>query len=427
MNATPLAANKDVVLGRSTMLAGLLLAARMGAQAIVLISIARLMAAEGYGAFAAVVALASVFAPLAGLGVDFVAMRAAAQTPDASLDAFRRTVPFIFATTLPLLALAGLAAHWCFAETVAPALVWSVLVADVLLFRISELVAKIYQGRGAITRMGVIRMLPAVFRLLGVLALWSLPFTPTLTLWAGLYLAASCAAACVATAWLFYDHPGLPRRLPSAPFAWRDGLHFAGGVVSARLHTEADKALVMGLAGAVSAGIYSAAYRLVELTLVPVTAIVSVAYGRLFGDAHRAGTQAAARSGLHNMGVSVLLGTGISAALYLSLVPVMVWAVGPSFAPVADGLLALAALPVAISLRMTGEQNVAAIGRLRARSAIQWVAAGFALAANLLLIPLAGWTAAACVSLGVETALGLAYLSMLASALRAAPAKDSQG
>lgn len=427
MNAMPRAVNNEAVLDRSTMHATLLLAARMGAQAIVMVSIARLMAAEGYGAFAAIVALASVFAPLAGLGVDFVAMRAAAQTPEASLDAFRRTVPFIFATTLPLLALAGSAAHWSFAGSVSPALVWSVLLADVLLFRISELVAKIYQGRGAITRMGVMRMLPAMFRLLGVLALWSMPFTPTLELWAGLYLAASCAAACVATAWLYYDHPGLPRRLPSTPFAWRDGLHFAGGVVSARLHTEADKALVMSLAGAVGAGIYSAAYRLVELTLVPISAIVSVAYGRLFGDAHRAGTQAAARAGLRYMGVSVLFGISIAVAIYLLLEPVMVWAVGPSFAQVADGVLALAALPIAISLRMTGEQNVAAIGRLRARSAIQWAAAGLALAGNLLLIPIAGWIAAAWVSMGVETALGLAYLFIVARALRAAPSEELRG
>jgi O-antigen/teichoic acid export membrane protein len=411
-------AGRESVIGRSAVVATFLIAARMGAQAIVVISVARLMAADGYGTFAAIVALGSLFAPFSGLGADFIAMRTAAEDPQAALDAFRRTVPLIFASSVPLLALAGLAAHWAFTVAV-PVLVWAVLVADILLYRVSELVAKIYQGRGEITRMGVMRLLPAAFRLVGVLGLWILPVAPTLVSWAVLYLVSSCIAAVVATAWLYHDHRGLQKRLPATRFEWRDGLHFAGGVVSARLHTEADKALVMSLAGATGAGIYSAAYRLIEFALVPVAAVVAVAYGRLFRDAHRAGRREAAGMGLRYMGAGMVLGIVISTGLYYLLAPVMVWTVGPSFAAVSDGLPALAALPIAISLRMTGEQNVAALGELRVRSAIQWLAAAAALAANCVLIPRAGWIAAAWVSLVVETALALAYLLLVVRARRA--------
>ena len=391
-----------------------MLAARMGIQAVVLFSVARFIAADGYGTFAAVVALGSLFAPLSGLGADFVAMRAAAQTPAQSLVAFNRALRITTATTVPLVIVAAAISNAAFSEHIALLIALQVLVADIFMFRISELVAKIYQGRGDMFVMGIVRLLPALLRLVAVGALWLLAAAPTLALWATCYLSGSVAAALLASAWLFRDlRHTLPMGSP-LPFRWKDGLHFAGGVISARLHTEADKMLVLSLSGATGAGVYAAGYRIIELSLLPVAAIVSTAYARLFGSAGTHGTAATAAAGIRSTAACVMLGLVLAAAVWGFLVPALVWSAGPSFATVNEGLLPLAMLPIAMSLRMTGEQNVAAAGFLAIRSRVQWVVAGGALVANFICIPRYGWTAAAYVCMATETTLGLIYLGVMA-------------
>lgn len=403
--------------GRDTIVALAMLASRMGIQAIVLFSVARFIQAEGYGAFAAVVSLGSLFGPLSGLGADFVAMRTTAQQPEASIEAYIRALRITVSTAIPLLLIAVLIADFAFSQHVSLVVAFQILLADILMFRISELVAKIYQGQSAMFKMGVARLLPALLRLVAIAGLWLLATTPTLNLWAMCYFAGSVAAAVIATVWLFADQKYRVQRHPSLLFNLKDGIHFAGGVISVRLHTEADKALVLSLSSAAGAGIYSAAYRIVELSLLPVAAVVSVAYARLFANAQTRGAASAAASGLRYTILSVTLGGIVSIGIWWLLAPVMVSAVGPSFSAVEEGIVALAALPLAMSLRMTGEQNVAAAGLLAQRSRIQWLAAGAALSSNLVFIPTHGWIAAAWTGAVAEAVLGLVYLGMTASTI----------
>lgn len=389
-----------------------LIAARMGCQALVLVGVARLMGVHGYGAFAAVVALASVFGPFCGLGADFVALRAVAEEPGRAREVFHRTLVITALTGLPLLGLAWMLAASGFAAHASATLITAVMVADLLLMRVTELVAKIFQGNSQVLEMGLVRLLPALFRLLAVGGLLLQPVDTTPATWALCYLAASALAAASGVGLMYRRFPLQPGA-HDGPFRWRDGLHFAGGVVSVRMHTEADKAMVMSLSGATGAGVYAAAYRIIEFALVPVGGIVAAAYGRLFAQARHAGHERLTRTALQSSFAALSLGVVVGAVLWSGLVPFMGWILGPEFAAVAEGRHALALLPVFMSLRMTGEQNVAALGILRTRTLVQWSVALSALLANAIVIPRAGWTGSVWICVAAEAVLGLAYLALV--------------
>lgn len=392
--------------------ATLLIAARMGCQALVLVGVARLMGAQGYGVFAAVVALASVFSPLCGFGSDFVALRATAQDASRAREVFRRTLVLIFLSGIPLMAVIWALAFSGFMTHAPATLVGAVLVADLLFMRMTELAAKIFQGDRQMFQMGIVRLLPALFRLLAIGGLSVAAIEATPAAWALYYLAASALAAGISTV-LIYRRYAPAATSPAMVYRWRDGLHFAGGVMSVRMHTEADKALVLSLSGASGAGIYAAAYRLIEFALVPVGGVVAAAYGRLFAEARHGGDTRVTRTALRSSLTVLILGCMVGVALWIAMVPVMVWAVGAEFVAVEEGKHALALLPIAMSLRMTGEQNVAALGALRTRTLVQWSVGLAALSANVAVIPLAGWTGSAWICVVTESVLGIAYLALV--------------
>jgi len=394
---------------RHTLHALLMQLLRMGCQALVLLGIARLLGAHGYGTFAAVVSLASVFAPIAGLGVDFLALRMVARTHNVVRQVFNRALGVTLISSVPLIGIATFIARLLFPDSVTLTMILAVLISDVILLRINELIAKIYQGRSRIARMGSVRIMSSVCRLVALVIFWWSPMDGTPTMWSLFYLAASFSSVMLTLGWILNDFRSTITAAPAERFVLSDGIHFAGGVVSARLYTEADKTLVLALSSATGAGVYAAAYRIVEFSMIPAVALLAVVQGKQFDRAHHRGAEAVIRAALSYSGPCLLLGALIACVFWWLLVPVMVFAAGSSFAAVTEGLLPIALLPLAMSTRMIGEQTIAAVDLLKKRSFLQWSTAAVAVAANVRLIPEHGWVAAAWVCFVAETFLGLCY------------------
>jgi len=401
-----------------TLMALVMIGLRMGLQAVVVVFIARLLGPAEFGAFNAIAALGAVLAPLSGFGIDFIAMRSVARSPSVSLLVFHRSLRRLLLTGFPLFVLVGSVGCFWLDGHATPAFVIAILFADVLMFRVSELVAKMYQGREQITEMGAMRLLPAVSRLIALGAAWALLGKPSALEWAYAYLGGAVLACVVSVAVALVSFRADRDSQDETSGTWADGLHFAGGVVSSRFFTEFDKTLVLALSGALGAGIYAAAYRMVEFTLMPVNAMLSVLYGRSFTETHHLGMRAAVRRRLRFMYACGAASVAVSATLWFCLVPFTVAVLGASFEQVADGRLPLALLPTAMCLRLTGEQALASVGLLGLRSFTQWPAAALAVLLNVLFIPAHGWVAAAWVTLCAEGLLAAVYSGALLRAER---------
>ena len=388
---------------------------RMACQAVVLVLSARLLGVDNYGIITAVVAIALLLGPWSGVGCDFLAMRSIARDPSTATACFWRGLRLIAQSAVPIILVAVALAGFAFGGRFDASLVAVILVAELLLLRPTELIAKIFQGLGRYREMALTRLLNSLTRLM-VLAPLAVAYT-TLSprQWGWAYLVAAVASTALAMVYVF-RRAGIGSYVNAGGPGIRDGAHFASGITSARMSSEFDKALVLALAGSTGAGIYGAGYRLISLAVAPVISFVNVVVTSLFRlrpDSQRA---ALGSRSLTLSGVAIAYGAIVGMFIWLFLPDVAARVLGSDFRAVDAGLVPLALLPMAISCRLVGEQAMAALDHFRRRTSAQWLVAGVAVILNLLLIPAIGWTAAVWVLLFAETMLTMVYLGSILGA-----------
>ncbi|MCG8370216.1 MAG: oligosaccharide flippase family protein [Proteobacteria bacterium] len=387
---------------------------RLVCQALALMLSARLLGADGFGSVAAVVAVSLVLGPWGGLGYDFVALRTISRAGRGSGAHFRRGISLIVRTSVPMVIAVSTAAWLWTRDSSVVELVLLVLTAELVFLRAVELIAKIFQGNDRFGEMGLTRLTISVSRLmvLGMVALLASRISATQWGWAN--LVAAVLALVVAVAFL-RRRQGLSMadRAGTAP-PLRDGLYFAAGITSMRLSTEFDKSLVLGIAGALGAGVYGAAHRIVSLAVAPVISLVNVVVTSFFRLGSHVGGRQLRRRSLVVCGVAVVYGLVVGVFLWFYLPDVAALALGEEFRALAVGLLPLSLLVVPASCRIVGEQAVAAMGRFRLRLAIQWAVAALSVILNLLMIAHFGWQGAAWVLMLTETLLAVGFVAIVA-------------
>lgn len=386
---------------------------RIVCQAIVLILTARLLGVDNYGVIAALVSISLVLGPWSGLGYDFLALRAVSRDPSKSSDCFWQGAKQIAITAPPMIiACVAVASVW-FNEYFRAELVALILIAELLCLRLTELIAKVFQGNSSYRKMAVTRLMNSVARLLVLAPVAAFYSQLTALQWGWVYCVAAVMSMIFSIAFLKICI-GISAPTPNkGRVSASDGMHFAAGVMSTRLSSEFDKSLVLGLAGTAGAGIYGAGYRLISLAVAPVISFVNVVVTSMFKlhrDTER--TDLSERS-LYLCGVAVAYGAAIGSLMWLFLPDVAAMVLGDDFRALSAGLLPLALLPTPIGCRLVGEQAMAALGKFRIRTTAQWSIAALAVSLNLLLIPKVGWTAAAWVLLAAETSLAICYVTAI--------------
>ena len=134
-------------------------------------------------------------------------------------------------------------------------LVALILAAELICLRVTELIAKIFQGRDLFNEMAIVRLMNSITRLAILLPMVFLVSSLTAVQWAATYFIAAIFSLLFGL-YLLQHKIGI--EAPPADYQTdgaSDGIHFASGITSARLSSEFDKALVYSLAGASSAGV----------------------------------------------------------------------------------------------------------------------------------------------------------------------------
>ena len=282
----------------------------------------------------------------------------------------------------------------------------AVCISDLLLMRVIELACF---GFGAVDRMkenaiqNVIGSLPRLIAI-AVLSIWWQPVT--LQKWAGAYLVAST----ISTLYAFYRaHSvwGAPRfNWPALREDVAEGAYFSIGTSAATIYNDIDK-VMLGKISFAAAGIYAAAYRIVDVSMTPIRSLASAAYPHFFrrgvegmGGAHAYATTQIKRACVYSGGLFVVL--------WLSA-PLLPLVLGANYAQTALALRWLALLPLLRSAHVFLADSLSGAGFQGLRSLIQVVIALVNIALNLAILPKYGWLGAAWTSLASD---GLLLLSL---------------
>jgi O-antigen/teichoic acid export membrane protein len=201
---------------------------------------------------------------------------------------------------------------------------------------------------------------------------------------------------------------------PSRELASR-GHGYALGMLTGTSYTEVDKVLMLQIAGAAMAGLYTAAFRVAAVLVIPVSALTTNALPRMF---RAAGSPEWMR---------VFTAVGLAAAAYAALAMGLALAVAPwlpavfgaDYAPSSALLRILAAWVAMYAVHQVAGAGLTSIGRQGTRVAIEACGLGAIVVLNLALLPRLGATGAAWSLLAAESAIAVALGAGLVRGLSA--------
>lgn len=407
-------------LGRNTLLTTSGLVLRAALQAGYLIALSRWLGADGYGLFAGSVAAVILLAPLSNWGLGFVFTEHAADGTVARTSLWHSIVVQA-AIKGVLFALLAIAVTHEF-------MLVRVTLVDLVLLALAELLAlpmaqMASQVQVALRRGGAAALttcLVPAFRLAGAFALIASDTLPAVHAIAMTHFVGSlvgAAAALLITSRALAHNDAKEMRLPPGWRALlRDGAPYAFGALAAGAYLEIDKVLILQLVGADAAGAYTAAFRVVMVFALPITALLNNVLPRLFV-AERTGQGAR----LLNMATTVSVGYAlVGAALALMAAPWVPLLFGPGYEPSSRYMAMLAAWLPLFALHLCGATALVAAGGKAARLIVEAGGLMLVIALNLVMLPRMGASGAAASLLAAELVMSLACWVLLARARRAA-------
>jgi O-antigen/teichoic acid export membrane protein len=367
------------------------------------IVLARLLGTTQYGLLAGAIALVSVVSQYGALGSGLLFLRYVSPDHSRFRVYWGNALISIFLLGGLLAVALRLFGRWFVGAASVPLLL-PIALSDCLFQQLSGCAGQVFQTFEKMKFSTALILLASIFRC-------ALAFGMLLALrrasawqWAIGSLAVSAVSACIAFATVtrFF---GLPSFSPSL-FMRRlaEGFVFAMSGSTTAVYNDIDKVVLSRFGMDQANGIYSMAYRVVNIGTMPVMSIVGAAFPSFF----RAGVQGIAATvpmARQLLKRTVVLGIAVAAVLFLCA-PMIPHFVGKSYAESVSALRWLCLIPFFRCFHLSAGDAIAGAGQQKFRLISQLAAAVGNLLLNLYLVPRYSWHGAAWASLGTDGVLG---------------------
>jgi O-antigen/teichoic acid export membrane protein len=377
---------------------------RLVVQGTYFVVVGRALGVEGFGTFAGALALVTILAAFASWGTGNILIMHVARDPSSFPTYWGNALLTILAGG-SLLTLVALGLRAALVPVLPVGLVLALAASELLLARVVEVAAQAFQAFERLGYTARLYLLLSVCRLTGALAFVTTIDSPTATRWGVWYLAFTALAALV-TYVQVTRILGAPTPAPALIFRHlRDGWYFSIALASQTTYTDIDKTFLARYASAEATGIYSAAYRVINMAFAPVRSLLQASYARFFrhgADGIEGSLAFARRLFPFSVAYGLLATVGL-----LGVAPVVPHLFGPGYAEVVEALRWLAVLPLLQSIHYFAADSLTGAGYQKSRSQIQIGVAVVNVGLNLWLIPLYSWRGAAAASLAADGALAV--------------------
>lgn len=406
-------------LARDTMHLSIGQGLRLVTQAGYFILIARSLGPDAYGAFAAVVALVAVLSPFSGMGTNSLFIR--------DVRSGKREAVICWGNGLLLTTVSGaaltlvvIAANYVFHLKTGFLVVVIVCISDLIFMKITELAAFGFAASDRMKDTSIQGVVVSLLRLIGIAMLIAVLHKVSLSEWVWAYLFTSI----LGTVYAVYKGSqlwGRPRvQLQSLREDLSEGIFFSISTSATTIYNDVDKIMLGRLSDFVSTGIYSAAYRIIDVSMTPVRSLVSAAYPVFFkkGVGGMRATYPYAKSLIYK---ASLYGAAISVSVWL-FAPILPILLGKQYVAAVPALRWLALIPFLRCFHVFFADSLSGAGYQRTRTAIQVVVGLVNVGLNLVILPRYSWRGAAWTSLACDAALVMVFWLTASYLFRRQPA-----
>ena len=383
--------------------------AALGFQAVYFVLMGRTLGSREYGAFVGVVALVAVLSQFSNCGMEMILLRNVSRDRGQFAATWGGALRVTAAGFVALLGVAMVFGHFFLRPDLRLLVPW-IAVSDGLFGKLAQLAGRALQATGELrvmakltAAMNLVRTILAAV-LFGYARWWG--GHADALVWARVYWIAPMVVGLIAC-WMVTARLGWPRFERMRWRDWSEGFSFSLSNSSISLYNDIDKTFLVSLGQPLAAGVYGAAYRVVDVASAPLYSIYAAATPRLFCEGAESVEHAHALSN-RILYRTFLYGIGAAAALFFGagLMPRLF---GPSFRESVVALRWLCLLPLLRVLHYAWGTTITASTSQWNRTATQLGAAILNLALCAWMIPRWSWQGAAVASLLSDGAL--AFLS----------------
>jgi O-antigen/teichoic acid export membrane protein len=365
-------------------------------QFLYFVLLARALGPAEYGAFVGVLALVIFLSPFASWGSGNLLIKHVARDPARFPERWGAALATTLLSGSLLVLLAMLITGLVFGWETALRLALPIALGEMLGTRLSDVASQAFQAVQRMQGTTAIWAGMALARLVGVLVLMALPGKASAFLWAWVYAVSGVGFGVLSVLWV---NAALGRpRLSLRPMRgeWREGFYFAVGLSSHGAYNDMDKALLARMVSDTTAGVYAAAYRLIDAAFIPVRALLYASYPRFFQEGGK-GLDSAVQFARRLLLPALIMASGATLAL-VALGPWLPRLLGEGFRASFEVLVWLLPIHFFRVLHYFSADALTGSGYQSLRTSVQLGVAGLNLLLNLWLIPLWGWKGAAVAS-----------------------------
>lgn len=383
-------------------------------QALYFLLMGRMLGSQEYGAFAGIVALVNVGSQFSSIGMEMVLLRSLARERSCFALVWGRALLISMAGAIALLGILEGYAHLFLIQELRSLVPYLVL-ADAFGGKITQLASRVFQGLDMARWSAKLLALTNTARACaaGCLFLFCTEMHRHIAAlaWARVYLGASLFVGAFSFIAVTV-HMGWPKRATVRLAHLAEGLSFSFSSSAISVYNDIDKTLLVSYGMLREAGIYAAAYRVLDVASTPIYSLFAAASPRLFRSGSTGGPPAAAYETRALLRWAGFFGIGLAPMLFFCA-PLIPRLFGHSFSESVEVLRFLCLLPFLRALHYAWGTAVTACANQWLRTATQATVALFNLLLNLWLIPTWGWHGAAAASLASDGLLGLLSLVVL--------------
>lgn len=372
--------------------------------------LARLLGSVEYGVYVGAVAMVSILSQFSSLGTHSVFLRYVS----ADHKKFHLYWGNVLITTLTLGSLFAALLTWM-GPHVSHTYSWTMMIyialSDCLCMQLTTAAGRVFQAFEKMSITAGLNLLTNLLRaVLAALMLWHF-HRGSAWQWAIAAFIVSFIAALTALTLVtvLYGKPAFS--IPLLLLRLGEGIVFALSYSTTGIYNDVDKAMLGHYGMNAANGIYTMAYRVVDVATMPVTAIQGAAFPRFF----RMGLEGITSTS--QFSVRIIKRTAplalLSAITMLLAAPIIPHLAGKGFEESVVALRWLCLLPFFRSFQLSAGDALTAAGHQKLRLGSQAVAAAFNFGSNLYLIPLYSWRGAAWSSLATDALLAFLNWTLL--------------
>lgn len=379
-------------------------------QGLTFILLARLLGSLEFGIYAGAFSFVSLVAQYSSLGSPSIFFRYVCPDPSR----FRLYWGNILLTTSSLgvvfvLALSLIGPH--VSRFYSIKLILAVAISECLCRQLAVASATVFQAFEQLRVTAILNLLTNVLRLIvvSILVLWL--HQANAATWAKAMLSVSIVAAVIAVSLVImrFGKPLFSPRLVAARAG--EGFLYAMSYSTQSIYNDVDKTMLGHYGMNAANGIYSMAYRFVDIASMPVNAVQAATAARFFrqGAGGVSVTKEFAKRIIRRTSV-----IGLIAVIGLFVcAPIIPHILGASFAESSSALRWLCLLPLFRSFQCSAGDALSSAGRADMRLVSQVIAGVLNFSANLYLIPRYSWHGAAWSSIGTDAFMAFANWSLV--------------